>query len=194
MKLLSPPKSTTDQILLGGGITGGFALVGAGLARMNSEVSPSILGKNFDTVVGAAEGTALAAIVGLAAAIFAPKWRTVGLGMVGTFGTAWAASSVVRAVSPQAPQGSLTGGQNYNVTLIQGTTLIQRVKVGDTVTVLAPSGWTVPSASSTFLKEVAASSASTSSTTFEASVSGSGNVTSSSPDGSSTATVTIDAS
>jgi hypothetical protein len=195
MKLLSPPKATTSALLVGGGITGGFALGGAALARLNSQTNPSPLGQNFDTVIGAAEGTALAAVVGLGVAIFSPKWRTVGLGMIGTFGTAWAATEVVNLVAPKAAQGLLTGGQNYEVTLVSGKTIIQRVAVGDSVTVLAPSGWSAPTVAvedpSGFLAPVATSSSS-SSATFQATTSGSGNVVSQSS-GSETGTVTIDA-
>lgn len=194
---IQPPKSMASSVLLGGGIAGGFALVGAAVARVNAQNNPSLLGPSYDTVVGAAEGTALAAIVGLGAAIFAPKWRTVGLGMVGTFGTAWAGSAVLKLFNPSAgPQGYLTQGRNYQVVLQSGTTVIERIAVGDSVTILAPQGWTVPSIQSSgpgvFLNLVA-SDATSSSATYQAVAAGSANLTSRSA-GTESGTVTIDAS
>lgn len=153
MKLvkLEPPKTTTGALLLGGAVTAGAALVGAGLGRAFSKPCPpsnrlALCGPDWDTFMGAVEWTAGATVVGIGLAVFSPKWRMTGLGMVGTMALAATAKALVSGPEAQAQTSPVGPGTPHVIQLIPGQTIILRAQVGDFITVLAPSGWGVPSA------------------------------------------------
>jgi hypothetical protein len=146
------------------------------------------------TVEGAAGGLMVGALAGVGLA-FVPSLRAIGVGMIGIGGALGLAGLATNALGGGTPPMT---GKNYQVTLATGQTLIQRMAVGDTITVLAPLGWGLPAieaASPVGTLAVYTSDASTSSATFRAAVSGSAEVGATDPsDASSTATVSVDVS
>ena len=98
-----------------------------------------------------------------------PLWMAVGA-LVGAIGLPPAAA----AAMPALPSGS--GVKIWTEQLVPGKTIILRAAVGDVVTVLAPSGWGVPSSGANVpgFMEVQSTSASGESTTLKITEAGQG--------------------
>ena len=113
----------------------------------------------------------------------------------------WAAVGVIAGISTvpaiaQAAMPVLPPSQAtvHTITLVPGQTIIVRPRVGDILTVLAPSGWGVPSAVANIpgFLEVQSASPTTESSTFKVTEAGRGQIVM--QNGGEDATLSIDAS
>jgi hypothetical protein len=134
----------------------------------------------------------------------------LGVGVVGAAGVAaWALWPKTAAASPppgspsspSPPSGGsvsvgpvVLGGNSYDIQLVPNQTVIQRMAVGDSLTVTAPSGWGVPAAMSNipgFLTTMS-SDATAGSSTFNANAAGQGQISMTS--GGETAILSVEVS
>jgi hypothetical protein len=176
-KKLGPSRKDAIASLWGTGASAALAVGGAGVVYASGERSARPL------LEGATGGFVLGALAGVSIAAFSPKNRAFGMGMVGLGGLA-ALGGLAMTFLNGAPVPST--GKNHQVTMTEGGNVIVRAQAGDTITLLAPMGWSVPAisaASPVGTLAVFASDAASSSATFRASVNGSADVTSTSPAG-----------
>jgi len=116
----------------------------------------------------------LGAAAGGAAGYFLSD-KKIGWAAVGVIAGIIAVPAIAQAAMPALPPSRVTP---HTITLIPGQTIILRAKVGDIVTVIAPTGWGVPSAVANvpgFL-EVQSASPTTESTVFKIVEAGQGQI------------------
>lgn len=116
-----------------------------------------------------------------------------GVAALGVLGLVWYERSKAQPPAPGGSAPAPQGATNTAIQLVPGQTIIRRAVVGDTITVLAPSGWGVPSATANIpgFLEIQATSTVVESTTVRVADAGQGQIVM--QNGGEDATLSIDA-
>jgi len=98
--------------------------------------------------------------------------------LVGTFMGAVLLPPTAAAAMPQLSPSEIGTPNVHTIELIPGKTIILRAQLGDLITVLAPSGWGVPSAEANIpgFLEIESTSATAESTVFKVTAGGQGQI------------------